>query len=772
MELPKSKPSDDTRKDLAVEKRNVYNKNKNRVVEHLKSKGLRDKAVAAILANIDIETGGSFDFTQKQTKSGDPSDPRTIEYGGYGLFQFDDYSPNQGHRSWYQEYLKDTDKEDSTESQIDYVIGMIYAKDPDSIEYKYKKRMGKGDAEVLQQYLDTTENPRQISDAFVDRFEKAGIPHSDKRRNKTDKYFKELSSKQNINQDKPIADTGEDTPLPKNKSKFPKERVIDLPPEEENKYEDIPFLRYKPVQKLLGLAEGGAVPMKEQMSMFEDGGLMDEGGTVDPVSGNDVPPGSTQEEVRDDIPAQLSEGEFVFPADVVRFIGLGNLMRMRQEAKMGLKMMDEMGQMGNSEEATMPDDLPFDINDLDMEDDDEYNTPQEFAVGGMPTPNPNTGVFYNPAPTAPTTGVAAVPTQAASQQFVQPMRPQQAAVPTAPVYTPAEVPTFKGFVGENIPGVEFEYVEYTNEAGNVIKLRKSKTTGELLDPVPEGYTFVDPEATKTEEVVTTPTTSQTTSVREEGDNAEKRAQKEKEMYGPGGGRLSVGGVTYGVSFNGINPLTGGRSLLGGLIFGGKIPEKLANEITVDIQRGENVVNVNGIEYNQLKDIIKNNERGANSTEAIDFLSEIQQAGYKREAKRIKEKENKIAKETKDKLEEAASMDRDSPERNRIFDDIIKSKVKEAEREERIAESKSTKEYAYDDDDLGSAPTSPRQDSGENRTSSTNFGRDDRGDSSYSGSNSYSGGFNDGPGGAKGMLVNRKKLKAIKKMKRGGLASKK
>ena len=54
---------------------------------------------------------------------------------------------------------------------------------------------------------------------------------------------------------------------------------------------------------------------------FEEGGLMDEGGTVDPVSGNDVPVGSTQEEVRDDIPAQLSEGEFVLPADVVRYHG-------------------------------------------------------------------------------------------------------------------------------------------------------------------------------------------------------------------------------------------------------------------------------------------------------------------------------------------------------------------------------------------------------------------------------------------------------------------
>src|SRR6056300_485521 len=101
--------------------------------------------------------------------------------------------------------------------------------------------------------------------------------------------------------------------------------------------------------------------LEKQMEMFEDGGLMDEGGTIDPVSGNDVPVGSTQEEVRDDIPAQLSEGEFVFPADVVRYFGLEKLMEMRQEAKMGLKRMEAMGQMGNSDEATLPDDIPFDV---------------------------------------------------------------------------------------------------------------------------------------------------------------------------------------------------------------------------------------------------------------------------------------------------------------------------------------------------------------------------------------------------------------------------
>ena len=75
-----------------------------------------------------------------------------------------------------------------------------------------------------------------------------------------------------------------------------------------------------------------------------------------------------QEEVRDDIPAQLSEGEFVFPADVVRYIGLEKLMRLRQEAKMGLKRMEAMGQMGNSDEAIIPDDLPFTLDDLELED--------------------------------------------------------------------------------------------------------------------------------------------------------------------------------------------------------------------------------------------------------------------------------------------------------------------------------------------------------------------------------------------------------------------
>ena len=135
------------------------------------------------------------------------------------------------------------------------------------------------------------------------------------------------------------------------------------------------------------------------MELFEDGGLRDEGGMVDEESGNDVPVGSTRKEVRDDIPAMLSEGEFVFPADVVRYIGLENLMRIRQDAKQGLKQMDAMGQMGNGDEATMPDDLPFGMMDLVIVEGKEEPEVEKKAHGGVI--HMNEGGFTTPSFTVP-----------------------------------------------------------------------------------------------------------------------------------------------------------------------------------------------------------------------------------------------------------------------------------------------------------------------------------------------------------------------------------
>ena len=83
-----------------------------------------------------------------------------------------------------------------------------------------------------------------------------------------------------------------------------------------------------------------------EMAFMQEGGIADDGMDVDPVSGNEVPPGSLAEEVRDDIPAQLSEGEYVVPADVVRYYGVKFFEDLRDQAKRGLAEMEANGRIG------------------------------------------------------------------------------------------------------------------------------------------------------------------------------------------------------------------------------------------------------------------------------------------------------------------------------------------------------------------------------------------------------------------------------------------
>jgi hypothetical protein len=243
-----------------------------------------------------------------------------------------------------------------------------------------------------------------------------------------------------------------------------------------------------------------AKSLEKQMELFADGGLMDEGGMVDEESGNEVPAGALREEVRDDIPANLSEGEFVFPADVVRYWGLETLMKMRQQAKAGLARMEEMGQMGNADEATLPDDLPFDIEDLDMEEEEEYN----FAVGGAVQTPGFTGIGGYVAPPAPTTGFTPyvapppVPTTGIQQQTT----PQVS-------YTTAtgtsNLPTFAQTVG-GTPGQYDEFRTYVNDAGQTLQIPFKN--GQPIYPIPEGYRLQTTDGTQqpTDSTGTTPTT--------------------------------------------------------------------------------------------------------------------------------------------------------------------------------------------------------------------------------------------------------------------------
>lgn len=93
---------------------------------------------------------------------------------------------------------------------------------------------------------------------------------------------------------------------------------------------------------------------------------------VDPVSGNEVPIGAKPEEVRDDVPINASEGEYVIPANVVRYFGVSHFEKLIEKANKGLAEMAEKGRMGNEPEEPVGEE------------------PIEMADGGMIPP-------YNPA---------------------------------------------------------------------------------------------------------------------------------------------------------------------------------------------------------------------------------------------------------------------------------------------------------------------------------------------------------------------------------------
>jgi hypothetical protein len=76
----------------------------------------------------------------------------------------------------------------------------------------------------------------------------------------------------------------------------------------------------------------------------------------------DPPPGATPEEVADDIPAYLSTGEYVLPANVVRYIGLKNITGMHQRALAELQQMEDLDIIENVDE-----------NGYVEEDDDEMD---------------------------------------------------------------------------------------------------------------------------------------------------------------------------------------------------------------------------------------------------------------------------------------------------------------------------------------------------------------------------------------------------------------
>jgi len=135
------------------------NKNKKDVERLVRDTGLPKAAQIALLANIAVETGNSFDHKQQQRGASAPAK---------GLLQFDP----KGKLGNYNKYLGLNAYKDSAQNQINYFMDTIYGDN--------RKEIGYGNAAKLRDIIETGDY-RQITQALTDMWFKPGKPHIERR---------------------------------------------------------------------------------------------------------------------------------------------------------------------------------------------------------------------------------------------------------------------------------------------------------------------------------------------------------------------------------------------------------------------------------------------------------------------------------------------------------------------------------------------------------------------------------------------------------------
>jgi len=186
--------------------------------------------------------------------------------------------------------------------------------------------------------------------------------------------------------------------------------------------------------------------------------------------------------------------------------------------------MEAMGQMGNSDEATMRDDLPFDINDLDMEDEVEYNRGGVVKAANGMYIAPTVPAQYKNESIETTNPMAMQQIQsgfAPSQYTTNPYsgNPQNMYNPQGTPYAPANYRDLLGASADGAPTTES--VRYFNEATGQTRMiphivNADGTRGNTLYPIPEGF-VIQEEAPK-EEVKKTQVQSTKVAPVESGDD--------------------------------------------------------------------------------------------------------------------------------------------------------------------------------------------------------------------------------------------------------------
>lgn len=125
---------------------------------------------SALLGHMDVETGGTYDYKQKQ-KGGE----------GYGLLQFSGKM-----KEAYFDYLKKNKTEDSAVNQVDFIGDVLGGDEHYDI--------GAGNRQKIQEAFKEG-NLENITAVLQDRFIKAGKPHMQRRFSSANTWLNKLGGR-------------------------------------------------------------------------------------------------------------------------------------------------------------------------------------------------------------------------------------------------------------------------------------------------------------------------------------------------------------------------------------------------------------------------------------------------------------------------------------------------------------------------------------------------------------------------------------------------
>ena len=139
---------------------------------------------------------------------------------------------------------------------------------------------------------------------------------------------------------------------------------------------------------------GGEADPNDDVLRFDEGGTADfDGKKEEEDDEGDPPPLAKPEEVADDIPAMLSEGEYVLPANVVRYLGLERIIDMHRQVLSEIQQMEDLGMIQNVDKNGEPEEDDKEMKFLEPEEGKEAVSKGTLIIAsskpkGMMCPEP------------------------------------------------------------------------------------------------------------------------------------------------------------------------------------------------------------------------------------------------------------------------------------------------------------------------------------------------------------------------------------------------